>query len=174
MSWLSWRNQCVQKGPYSLWEENEKKLNKQQCDTWLQVSHTFAVCMCWLTWYIAISHFSFFSNSLIKVSSNLSVASLVVACSFFISVSSDYNDSSLDTFPILLITEGKLVRFMVVEYQTVNVLTVIPCCISPSSHSVLWFSFRTQHRLFFPPHSSGCQVWSKQTQAEVFPVESIQ
>lgn len=58
--------------------------------------------------------------------------------------------------------------------EFVNVLTVIPFCICPFSHSVLWCSFHTLHTLFSPLHSSGCQVWSKQTQAEVFPVESIQ
>lgn len=49
------------------------------------------VCLCWLTWYIAISHFTFFSKSFPKVSSNLWVASLVDACRFFISHSSDCN-----------------------------------------------------------------------------------
>ena len=49
------------------------------------------VCLCWLTWYIAISHFTFFSKSFLKVSSNLWVASLVDACRFFISHSSDCN-----------------------------------------------------------------------------------
>lgn len=42
-----------------------------------------------LTWNIAIWHFSFFSASFLKFSSNLSVESLLVACSFFSSASSD-------------------------------------------------------------------------------------
>lgn len=50
--------------------------------------HVLHICVLWITWFMVISHFSFFSNSFVRFSSNLMVASLVDACSFFISASS--------------------------------------------------------------------------------------
>lgn len=52
----------------------------------------------WLTWLIAISQRIFFSNSFFRVSSKVSVTSLVVDCSFLISDSSNWKSRAHYTF----------------------------------------------------------------------------
>lgn len=129
-------------------------------------SNTFAL---YITWYIAIVHFNFFSNSFVSLSSNFSVASLIDSCSFFISIS---NACKHKVYKCPTHDEDVGVRILKSTNRTVCMFFfTIPVYISLSPHWDLSCSFHILCRLFSPLRSTECQVWSKQTQEEGFPVE---
>ncbi len=140
-------NHSEKKGPFYLEKKEQKeamwrRLHVCVCYESVQVSHTRTACVCWLTWYIAISHFTFFSNSFVRASSNLSVASLVDACSFFISVSRDCNYRVHRW--LILIADQKLIIFLVMAKQS---------CECFDCNTFLYFSFSSLRSLVFFSYS---------------------